>query len=155
MGNKLYVGNLPYSVRDEDLQQSFGQFGAVTSAKVMMERDTGRSKGFGFVEMGSDAEAQAAIAGMNGQPLGGRSVVVNEARPMEARPPRTGGGGFGGGGSGGGGGGYGGGGGGGGGYGGGGGGRSGGGSDGGFRSPYGGGGAGGGRSGGGGGRGGY
>ncbi|ABM39395.1 MULTISPECIES: RNA recognition motif domain-containing protein [Polaromonas] len=152
MGNKLYVGNLPYSVRDEDLQQSFGQFGAVTSAKVMMERDTGRSKGFGFVEMASDAEAQAAINGMNGQPLGGRSVVVNEARPMEARPPRTGG--FGGGG-----GGYGGGaGGGGGGYGGGGGGRSsGGGSDGGFRSPYGGGGAGGGRSGGGGGggRGGY
>jgi RNA recognition motif-containing protein len=153
MGNKLYVGNLPYSVRDEDLQQSFGQFGAVTSAKVMMERDTGRSKGFGFVEMGSDAEAQAAITGMNGQPLGGRSVVVNEARPMEARPPRSGG--FGGGS---GGGGYGGGGGSGGGYGGGGGGgRSGGGSDGGFRSPYGGGGAGGGRSGGGGGggRGGY
>ena len=152
MGNKLYVGNLPYSVRDEDLQQSFGQFGAVTSAKVMMERDTGRSKGFGFVEMGSDAEAQAAINGMNGQPLGGRSVVVNEARPMEARPPRSGG--FGGGS----GGGYGGAGGGGGGYGGGGagGGRSGGGSDGGFRSPYGGGGAGGGRSGGGGGgRGGY
>jgi len=148
MGNKLYVGNLPYSVRDEDLQQSFSQFGAVTSAKVMMERDTGRSKGFGFVEMGSDAEAQAAINGMNGQPLGGRSVVVNEARPMEARPPRSGG--FGGGG----GGGYGGGGG--GGYGGGGG-RSGGGSDGGFRSPYGGGGSGGGRSGGGGGggRGGY
>ena len=175
MGNKLYVGNLPYSVRDEDLQQSFGQFGAVTSAKVMMERDTGRSKGFGFVEMGSDAEAQAAITGMNGQPLGGRSVVVNEARPMEARPPRTGGGfgggsgggGYGGGGSGGGGGGYGGGGGGSGGGGGGGsgggggGGRSGGGgSDGGFRSPYGGGGggggSGGGRSGGsGGGRGGY
>jgi len=91
MGNKLYVGNLPYSVRDEDLQQSFGQFGAVTSAKVMMERDTGRSKGFGFVEMGSDAEAQAAIAGMNGQSLGGRSITVNEARPMEARPPRTGG----------------------------------------------------------------
>ncbi|MBA3594642.1 MAG: RNA-binding protein [Polaromonas sp.] len=160
MGNKLYVGNLPYSVRDEDLQQSFGQFGAVTSAKVMMERDTGRSKGFGFVEMGSDAEAQAAIAGMNGQPLGGRSVVVNEARPMEARPPRSGGFGGGGGGYGGGGGsggGYGGGGnGGGGGYGGGGGGRSGGGgSDGGFRSPYGGGGRGGGGGGGGGGRGGY
>ena len=155
MGNKLYVGNLPYSVRDEDLQQSFGQFGSVTSAKVMMERDTGRSKGFGFVEMGSDADAQAAINGMNGQPLGGRSVVVNEARPMEARPPRTGGfGGGGGGGGSGGGGGYGGGGSGGGG--GGGGGRSGGGGgDGGFRSPYGGGGSGGGRSGGGGGRGGY
>jgi hypothetical protein len=159
MGNKLYVGNLPYTVRDEDLQQSFGQFGSVTSAKVMMERDTGRSKGFGFVEMGSDAEAQAAINGMNGQPLGGRSVVVNEARPMEARPPRTGGfGGGGGGGYGGGGGGdrSGGGGGGGGGRSGGGGygGGGGGGSDGGFRSPYGGGGSGGGRSGGGGGGGG-
>ena len=102
MGNKLYVGNLPYSVRDEDLQQSFGEFGSITSAKVMMERDTGRSKGFGFVEMGSDAEAQAAIAGMNGQSLGGRAITVNEARPMEARPPRTGG--FGGGGYGGGGG---------------------------------------------------
>ena len=98
MGNKLYVGNLPYTVRDEDLQQSFGQFGAVTSAKVMMERDTGRSKGFGFVEMANDAQAQAAINGMNGQPLGGRSITVNEARPMEARPPRTGG--FGGGGGG-------------------------------------------------------
>ena len=154
MGNKLYVGNLPYSVRDEDLQQSFGQFGAVTSAKVMMERDTGRSKGFGFVEMASDAEAQAAINGMNGQPLGGRSVVVNEARPMEARPPRTGGFGGGGGGYGGGAGGGGGDRSGGGGYGGGGGRSSGGGSDGGFRSPYGGGGAGGGRSGGGGGGGG-
>jgi hypothetical protein len=100
MGNKLYVGNLPYTVRDEDLQQSFGEFGSITSAKVMMERDTGRSKGFGFVEMGSDAEAQAAIAGMNGQSLGGRSITVNEARPMEARPPRSGG--FGGGGGGGG-----------------------------------------------------
>ena len=165
MGNKLYVGNLPYSVRDGDLEQSFGQFGTVTSAKVMMERDTGRSKGFGFVEMGSDAEAQAAINGMNGQPLGGRSLVVNEARPMEPRPPRSGGGGYGGGGGGGyggggggGGGGYGGGGGrdgGGGGYGGGGGRREGGGgyggggrregsaggNDGNFRSPYGGGGA--------------
>ena len=96
MGNKLYVGNLPYSVRDGDLEQAFSAFGAVTSAKVMMERDTGRSKGFGFVEMGSDAEAHAAIGGMHGQSLGGRNVVVNEARPMEARPPRTGGGGFGG-----------------------------------------------------------
>ena len=91
MGNKLYVGNLPYTVRDNDLEQAFGAFGQVTSAKVMMERDTGRSKGFGFVEMGSDAEAQSAIQGMNGQSLGGRSLVVNEARPMEARPPRTGG----------------------------------------------------------------
>ena len=147
MGNKLYVGNLPYSVRDGDLEQAFGQFGAVTSAKVMMERDTGRSKGFGFVEMGSDAEALAAVEGMNGQSLGGRSLVVNEARPMEARPPRTGG--FGGPRGGGGGGGF-------------GGGGGGGGSDGGFRSPYGGGGrreggggGGGGFGGGGGGRGGY
>ena len=97
MGNKLYVGNLPYSFRDEDLQQAFSAYGSVSSAKVMMERDTGRSKGFGFVEMGSDAEAQAAIGGMNGQQFGGRGLVVNEARPMEARPPRTGGGGFGGG----------------------------------------------------------
>ena len=164
MGNKLYVGNLPYSVRDQDLEQAFSQFGAVSSAKVMMERDTGRSKGFGFVEMGSDAEAQAAIDGMNGQSLGGRNVVVNEARPMEPRPPRSGGGGYGGGGGGygGGGGGYGGGrre----GGYGGGGGapreggyggGRrdGGGGHDGGFRSPYGSGPRGGGRRDGGGGR---
>ncbi|MBW8314806.1 MAG: RNA-binding protein [Hydrogenophaga sp.] len=135
MGNKLYVGNLPYTVRDEDLQQAFSAYGSVNSAKVMMERDTGRSKGFGFVEMGNDAEAQAAVEGMNGQSLGGRSLVVNEARPMEARPPRTGGGGFGG--PRGGGGGFGG----------------GGGDGGGFRSPYG----GGGRrdGGGGGGRGGY
>jgi hypothetical protein len=163
MGNKLYVGNLAYSVRDEDLQQAFAQFGTVSSAKVMMDRDTGRSKGFGFVEMGSDAEAQSAINGMNGQALDGRAVVVNEARPREERPGgfgggggRSGGGGFGGGGgggrSGGGGGGYGGGG---GGYGGGGGGRSGGGGGG-----YGGGGGGrsgggGGYGGGGGGRGGY
>src|SRR5213075_2551275 len=93
MGNKLYVGNLPYSVRDSDLEQAFGQFGTVASAKVMMERDTGRSKGFGFVEMGSDAEAQAAINGMNGQPLEGRAIVVNEARPREERPGGFGGGG--------------------------------------------------------------
>ncbi len=163
MGKKLYVGNLPYSVRDGDLEQAFGQFGAVTSAKVMMERDTGRSKGFGFVEMGTDEEAVAAVNGMNGQPLGGRSIVVNEARPMEDRPPRTGG--FGGGGRREGGGGYGGGAGGGGGYGGGGGRREGGGGYGGggggesgFRSPYGSGprgGGGGGRREGGGGGGGY
>ena len=150
MGNKLYVGNLSYNIRDEDLQQAFAQYGGVSSAKVMMDRDTGRSKGFGFVEMGSDAEAQAAINGMNGQALDGRAIVVNEARPREERPGgfgggggrSGGGGGFGGGGrTGGGGGGFGGGGG--GGYGGGGGGRSGGGGG------YGGG--GGGRSGGGGG----
>lgn len=159
MGNKLYVGNLAYSVRDDELQQAFGQFGTVTSAKVMMDRETGRSKGFGFVEMGSDAEAQAAINGLNGQALEGRAIVVNEARPREERPGGyggRGGGGGGGGGYGGGGGGYGGGGrsggggygGGGGGYGGGGGGRSGGGGGG-----YGGGSRSGG--GGGGGRGGY
>src|SRR5450830_1451591 len=100
MGNKLYVGNLPYQVRDNDLEQAFSEFGTVTSAKVMMERDTGRSKGFGFVEMGSDAEAQAAINGMNEQSLGGRSITVNEARPMEPRPPRSGGFGGGGGGAG-------------------------------------------------------
>ncbi|WP_326539711.1 RNA recognition motif domain-containing protein [Pseudorhodoferax sp.] len=154
MGNKLYVGNLAYSVRDDSLLQAFSQFGHVASAKVMMDRETGRSKGFGFVEMGSDAEAQAAINGMNGQALEGRAIVVNEARPREERPGGFGGGGGGGRGGygGGGGGGYGGGGGGGGGrspYGGGGG-----------RSPYGGGGrsgggGGGGYGGGGGGRGGY
>ncbi len=168
MGNKLYVGNLAYSVRDESLQESFSQFGTVISAKVMMDRETGRSKGFGFVEMSTDAEAQAAIDGMNGQPLEGRAIVVNVARPREDRP--GGGGGFGGGGRSGGGGGYGGGrsggggygGGGGGGYGGGGGGRSGGGGYGGGRSGgggYGGGGGGGYGGGGGGsyggGRGGY
>ncbi|HYF41033.1 MAG TPA: RNA-binding protein [Ramlibacter sp.] len=88
MGNKLYVGNLPYSFNDGDMQQAFSQYGTVGSAKVMMDRDTGRSKGFGFVEMGSPAEAQSAIDGMNGQSHGGRDIVVNEARPME---PRTGG----------------------------------------------------------------
>ncbi len=166
MGNKLYVGNLAYSVRDEDLNEAFSAFGNVNSAKVMMDRETGRSKGFGFVEMGSDAEAQAAINGLNGQPISGRAVVVNEARPREERPaggfrsPYGGGGrregGFGGGG---GGGGYGGGREGGGGYGGGreggggyGGGREGGGREGGFRSPYGGGGRREGGGGGGGGR---
>jgi hypothetical protein len=164
MGNKLYVGNLAYSVRDDSLHEAFSQFGSVTSAKVMMDRETGRSKGFGFVEMGSDAEAQAAINGMNGQALEGRAIVVNEARPREERPGGGyGGGGGGRGGYGGSGGGYGGGGsgggygGGGGGYGGGGGGGRGGyGGGGGGRSPYGGGGSGrGGYGGGGGGRGGY
>ncbi|MDP9902047.1 RNA recognition motif domain-containing protein [Variovorax ginsengisoli] len=136
MGKKLYVGNLSYNIRDNDLEQAFSQYGSVASAKVMMERETGRSKGFGFVEMGSDAEALAAIEGLNGHSLDGRALTVNEARPMEPRPA---GGGFGGGRSGGGGGG---------GYGGGGGGGYGGG---GGRS----GGGGGGYGGGGGGRGGY
>ena len=153
MGNKLYVGNLAYTVRDEELNEAFSQFGAVNSAKVMMDRETGRSKGFGFVEMASDAEAQAAINGLNGQAISGRAVVVNEARPREERPggfrsPYGGGGAGGGGRREGGGGGYGGGGG--GGYGGGGGGGGGG-----FRSPYGGGGRREGGGGGGGGRGGY
>ncbi len=102
MSNKLYVGNLAYTVRDEDLQQQFSAFGQVQSAKVMMDRESGRSKGFGFVEMGSADEAQAAIAGLHGQNVGGRDLTVNVARPMEARPPRTGGGGYGGGGGGGG-----------------------------------------------------
>lgn len=93
MGNKLYVGNLAYSVRDESLQAAFAQFGTVTSAKVMMDRETGRSKGFGFVEMSSSAEAQAAINAMNGQQLEGRAIVVNEARPREERPGGFGGGG--------------------------------------------------------------
>ncbi|MCC6811548.1 MAG: RNA-binding protein [Deltaproteobacteria bacterium] len=94
MGQKLYVGNLPFTVTDQDLGDAFTRFGTVNSAKVIMDRDSGRSKGFGFVEMSSDAEAQAAIEGMNGQSLGGRNVTVNEARPME---PRSGGGGRGGG----------------------------------------------------------
>ena len=93
MGNKLYVGNLAYTVRDESLQTAFAPFGTVTSAKVMMDRETGRSKGFGFVEMSSSAEAQAAMNAMNGQSIEGRAVVVNEARPREERPGGFGGGG--------------------------------------------------------------
>ena len=85
MDNRIYVGNLPYTLRDDDLQQHFGRFGEVASARVMMDRDTGRSKGFGFVEMRSGAEAQAAIRGLNGQALDGRALVVNEARPREER----------------------------------------------------------------------
>jgi RNA recognition motif-containing protein len=119
VGKKLYVGNLSYSVSSSDLDQMFSQFGTVQSSQVIQDRDTGRSKGFGFVEMGSDAEAQAAIDGLHDQEHGGRRLTVNEARPRE---DRGGGGGYGGGG-GGRSGGYGGGG---GGYGGGGGGRSGG-----------------------------
>lgn len=110
MGKKLYVGNLAYSVRDNHLEQAFAAYGSVASAKVMMERDSGRSKGFGFVEMGTDSEALAAIEGLNGQSLEGRALTVNEARPMEPRSPggfggggggRSGGGGYGGGGGGG------------------------------------------------------
>jgi len=88
MGNKLYVGNLPYSFADSDMERAFSSFGTVSSAKVLTDRDTGRSKGFGFVEMSSVDEARAAIAGMHGQDVGGRDIVVNEAKPME---PRSGG----------------------------------------------------------------
>jgi RNA recognition motif-containing protein len=85
MGKKLYVGNLSYDVDSSALEGMFAEFGTVQSAQVIMDRDTGRSKGFGFVEMGSDQEAQAAIAGMNGKQMGGRSLTVNEARPKEDR----------------------------------------------------------------------
>jgi RNA recognition motif-containing protein len=115
MGKKLYVGNLSYETTNADLETMFAAYGTVQSAQVIMDRDTGRSKGFGFVEMGNDQEAQAAITGLSGKQVGGRNLTVNEARPQEER----GGGGGGGGGRGG----YGGGGGGRGGYGGGGGGR--------------------------------
>src|SRR3954471_24348482 len=115
MGSKLYVGNLSYNSTSSDLEQLFGQHGTVQSAEVISDRETGRSKGFGFVQMGSDEEAQAAIAALNGQEVDGRALTVNEGKPREDRPPGGGGGGDGRGG-------YGGGGGGGGGYGGGGGG---------------------------------
>ena len=98
MGKKLYVGNLGYSVTDADLQQLFTPHGAVESAQVIMDRDSGQSKGFGFVEMSSDTEAQAAIKALDGQQHDGRALKVNEAKPKESRGPRTGGGGgFGGG----------------------------------------------------------
>ncbi len=93
MGRKLYVGNLAYSVTDGDLEQMCGAFGTVQSAQVIMDRDTGRSKGFGFVEMGTDQEAQAAIAGLNGKEVDGRTLTVNEARPKEGGGGRGGGGG--------------------------------------------------------------
>jgi cold-inducible RNA-binding protein len=95
MGKKLYVGNLPYSATDSALMDTFSQCGTVTSSKIIMDRDTGRSKGFGFVEMSSDAEAQNAISKFNGAEWEGRAMTVNEARPMA---PREGGGGGGGGG---------------------------------------------------------
>ena len=105
MGKKLYVGNLAWGVNSSDLQTLFEPFGTVESAQVIMDRDTGRSKGFGFVEMGSDQEAQAAIAAMNGKEAGGRALVVNEARPKTEGGGRGGHGGGGRGGYGGGGGG--------------------------------------------------
>ena len=85
MAKKLYVGNLSYDTSDSDLQRLFGEFGTVESAQVISDRDTGRSKGFGFVEMGSDQEAQAAISALNGKEVGGRALTVNEARPREER----------------------------------------------------------------------
>lgn len=105
MGKKLYVGNLSYGVTDSDLSTMFEAHGTVQSAQVIMDRDTGRSKGFGFVEMGSDQEAQAAIAALNGKDSDGRSLTVNEARPKTegggrggSGGGRSGGGGYGGGG---------------------------------------------------------
>ena len=101
MGSKLYVGNLSYNVGSSDLEQLFGQHGTVQSAEVISDRETGRSKGFGFVQMGSDGEAQAAIAALNGKEHDGRALTVNEAKPREDRPRGGGGGGGGGGGRGG------------------------------------------------------
>jgi RNA recognition motif-containing protein len=101
VSKKLYVGNLSFETTSSQLQDMFGQYGEVRSAEVIADRDTGRSKGFGFVEMGADADAEKAITGLNGQMMNGRSLTVNEARPKESRP-RTGGGGYGGGGGGGG-----------------------------------------------------
>ena len=93
MGSKLYVGNLSYNTTSSDLEQLFAQHGTVSSAEVIQDRDTGRSKGFGFVQMGSDDEAQAAISALNGQQHDGRALTVNEARPREDRPRGGGGGG--------------------------------------------------------------
>lgn len=88
MATKLFVGGLPYSTTDEELEQIFAAHGTVVSARVITDRDTGRSKGFGFVEMENDDEAKAAIAALNDTDMGGRRIAVNEARPMEKRPPR-------------------------------------------------------------------
>ena len=99
MGKKLYVGNLSYDTTNEALQTLFSAHGTVDSAQIITDRETGRSKGFGFVEMSSDAEAQAAIAALNGQQQNGRPLTVNEAKPREERPRSGGGGGYGGGGN--------------------------------------------------------
>ena len=92
MGNKIYVGNLSYEATSSDLEQLFSPHGQVTSAQIIADRDTGRSKGFGFVEMSSDAEAKAAIAALNGKDNGGRPMTVNEAKPKTDRPGGGGGG---------------------------------------------------------------
>ncbi len=97
MAKKLYVGGLPYSTTQDELQNAFAQAGTVSSATVIIDKMSGRSKGFGFVEFASDDEAEKAIEVWNGKDLGGRTLTVNEARPMEARPPRRDGGGGGGG----------------------------------------------------------
>ncbi|MHC5543681.1 RNA recognition motif domain-containing protein, partial [Singulisphaera rosea] len=94
MGKKLYVGNLSYNVNETDLEELFSQFGTVQSAQIIIDRDTNRSKGFGFVEMSADNEAQAAIDELNGQEHGGRNLTVNEARPREDRGGGGGGGGY-------------------------------------------------------------
>ena len=93
MGTKLYVGSLPYSTTEQQLTELFAQHGTVQSAKVITDRYTGQSRGFGFVEMATNEEAQKAITALNGTPLGGRTLVVNEARPQEKRPYGGGGGG--------------------------------------------------------------
>ncbi len=100
MAKKLYVGNLSFSVNDEELQQAFSSFGNVISARIVIDKMSGRSKGFGFVELEDDAGADSAISKMDGQDIGGRPVRVSEAKPQEDRPRREGGGGFGGGGGG-------------------------------------------------------
>ena len=102
MGRKIYVGNLSYNTTETELESLFGAHGSVQSAQIISDKMTGRSKGFGFVEMASDAEAQAAIAALNGQEVDGRTLTVNEAKPKEDRPRGGGGGGYGGGGGGGG-----------------------------------------------------
>jgi cold-inducible RNA-binding protein len=96
VGTKLYVGSLPYSTNEQELSQMFTQYGTVQSAKVITDRYTGQSRGFGFVEMSTGEEAQKAIAALNGSNMGGRTLVVNEARPQEKRPYGGGGGGGGG-----------------------------------------------------------
>jgi len=106
MRKKLYVGNLSFETTETELKELFTQSGLVETVRIITDRDTGRSKGFGFVEMGDDAQAKTAINAMNGQQFDGRALTVNEAKPMEPRAPRSGGGGYGGGGYGGGGGGY-------------------------------------------------
>ena len=93
MSSKIYVGNLPYSINDDNLRENFAAYGDVASAKVMMDRDSGRSKGFGFVEMGSSEQAEAAIQGLNGMSVGGRSIIVNISTPNEASSGGFGGGG--------------------------------------------------------------